>query len=85
MISFLNSKVTKISKYVCSVHANEYVNMKKVTEGYPVDYYVLFWQGRGDDCLVCSIVPLVIVGLCYFYNLKTIKCFFKIWQQNQPL
>ena len=34
------------------VHANEYVNMKKVTEGYPVDYYVLFWQGRGDDCLV---------------------------------
>lgn len=52
MISYLNSKVTKISKYVCSVHANEYVNMKKVTEGYPVDYYVLFWQGRGDDRLV---------------------------------
>lgn len=34
------------------VHANEYVNTKKITERYPVDYYVLFWQGRGDDCLV---------------------------------
>ena len=55
------------------VHANEYVNMKKITEGYPVDYYVLFWQGRGDDSLVlfyCSSCYTRPVLFLYFENHK---------------
>ena len=33
-----NNKVTKTLNMYEDVHANEYMNMKKITEGYPVDY-----------------------------------------------
>ena len=45
------------------VHANEYVNMKKIIEGYPV---IMYYFGKEEELPVfcCSIVTLVIVGLC---------------------
>lgn len=77
MISFLNNKVTKSLNMYADVHANEYVNTKKSQKGTQYRLLcIIFGKGEEMTVLCCSIVPLVIVGLCYFYNLKNHKMFF---------